>query len=71
MGLPVQFIEVATPAELIKCLKADRCDAGSLGFDPTRADQVGGFTPSFMHTTDGCAPTRYREVVLTVRYVDL
>jgi len=48
MGLPVQFIEVATPAELIKCLKADRCDAGSLGFDPTRADQVGGFTPSFM-----------------------
>jgi hypothetical protein len=24
-----------------------------------------------MHTTDGCAPTRYREVVLTVRHVDL
>jgi polar amino acid transport system substrate-binding protein len=48
MNLPVVFKEVATPAELIKCLKADQCDVGSLGFDPTRADQVGGFTPPFM-----------------------
>ena len=48
MGLPVVFTEVATPAELIKCLKAGQCDVGSLGFDPTRADQVGGFTPPFM-----------------------
>ena len=48
MRLPVVFIEVATPAELIKCLKAGRCDVGSLGFDPTRADLVGGFTPPFM-----------------------
>jgi polar amino acid transport system substrate-binding protein len=48
MGLPVVFIEVATPAELIKCLNAGQCDVGSLGFDPTRADQVGGFTPPFM-----------------------
>src|SRR4030095_6190120 len=48
MGLPVMFTEVATPAELIKCLKAGQCDVGSLGFDPTRADQVGGFTPPFM-----------------------
>jgi len=48
MGLPIVFTEVATPAELIKCLTAGRCDVGSLGFDPTRADQVGGFTPPFM-----------------------
>lgn len=48
MGLPVVFKEVATPAELIECLKAGQCDVGSLGFDPTRADQVGGFTPPFM-----------------------
>ena len=48
MRLPVVFIEVATPAELIKCLKTGQCDLGSLGFDPTRADQVGGFTPPFM-----------------------
>ncbi|HSE32478.1 MAG TPA: transporter substrate-binding domain-containing protein [Pyrinomonadaceae bacterium] len=48
MRLPIVFTEVATPAELIKCLRADRCDVGSLGFDPTRADQVGGFTPAFM-----------------------
>jgi polar amino acid transport system substrate-binding protein len=48
MGLPVVFKEVATPAELIECLKASQCDVGSLGFDPTRADQVGGFTPPFM-----------------------
>ena len=47
-GLPVVFKEVATPAELIECLKASQCDVGSLGFDPTRADQVGGFTPPFM-----------------------
>jgi polar amino acid transport system substrate-binding protein len=48
MGLPVVLIELPTPAKLVECLDAGPCDVGSLGFDPTRADQVGGFTPPFM-----------------------
>jgi polar amino acid transport system substrate-binding protein len=45
MGLSVVFIEVPTPIKLIECLSAGACDVGSFGFDPTRANQVGGFTP--------------------------
>jgi polar amino acid transport system substrate-binding protein len=48
MGLPVVLTEVPTPAKLVECLDSGACDVGSLGFDPTRADQVGGFTPPFM-----------------------
>jgi polar amino acid transport system substrate-binding protein len=48
MGIPVVFTEVSTPSKLVECLSTGLCDAGSLGFDPTRADQVGGFTPPFM-----------------------
>jgi polar amino acid transport system substrate-binding protein len=48
MGLSVVFIEVPTPRKLVECLSAGMCDVGSLGFDPTRADQVGGFIPPFM-----------------------
>jgi polar amino acid transport system substrate-binding protein len=49
MGLPIVLTEVPTPAKLVECLDTGACDIGSLGFDPTRADQVGGFTPPFMH----------------------
>jgi polar amino acid transport system substrate-binding protein len=48
MKLPVVLIELPTPAKLVECLNNGPCDIGSLGFDPTRADQVGGFTPPFM-----------------------
>src|SRR5262245_4572976 len=48
MGLSVVLIEVPTPSKLVECLDTLQCDVGSLGFDPTRADQVGGFTPPFM-----------------------
>jgi polar amino acid transport system substrate-binding protein len=48
MKLPVVLIELPTPARLVECLSNGPCDIGSLGFDPTRADQVGGFTPPFM-----------------------
>src|SRR5262245_16348651 len=48
MGLSVALTELPTPSKLIECLDTGRCDVGSLGFDPTRADQVGGFTPPFM-----------------------
>jgi polar amino acid transport system substrate-binding protein len=48
MGLAVVFTEVPNPSKLIECLDAGLCDIASLGFDPTRANQVGGFTPPFM-----------------------
>ena len=48
MRLPVVLIELPTPSKLVECLDTGPCDIGSLGFDPTRADQVGGFTPPFM-----------------------
>jgi polar amino acid transport system substrate-binding protein len=48
MKLPAVLIELPTPAKLVECLNNGPCDIGSLGFDPTRADQVGGFTPPFM-----------------------
>src|SRR5262245_34203545 len=48
MKLPAVLIELPTPAKLVECLNNGPCDIGSLGFDPTRAGQVGGFTPPFM-----------------------
>ncbi len=48
MGLSVEWIELSNPSQLVECLNGGPCDVGSLGFDPTRADQVGGFTPPFM-----------------------
>src|SRR6266498_1607091 len=48
MGLSVVLIELSNPSNLVECLSNGPCDVGSLGFDPTRADQVGGFTPPFM-----------------------
>lgn len=48
MGLSAELIELPTPSRLIECLESGACDIGSLGFDPARADQVGGFTPPFM-----------------------
>jgi polar amino acid transport system substrate-binding protein len=48
MGLSAELIELPTPSRLVECLESGACDIGSLGFDPARADQVGGFTPPFM-----------------------
>ena len=48
IGIEVEVLELATPAAMVECLTAGGCDIGSLGFDPARADQVGGFTPPFM-----------------------
>src|SRR5262245_28644868 len=48
MRLPVVLTELPTPSKLVECLETGQCDVGSLGFDPTRADQVGGFTPPFL-----------------------
>src|SRR5512144_582655 len=40
MGLPGVLTELPTPSKLVECLDTGPCDVGSLGFDPTRADQV-------------------------------
>lgn len=48
MGLPIELIELQTPAKLVACLDSGACDYGSLGFDPARADKVEGFTAPFM-----------------------
>lgn len=48
MGLSVVLVELPTLDKLIECLDAGACDVGCLGYDPARADQVGGFTPPFM-----------------------
>ena len=48
MGLSAELIELADPHGLVECLRSGACDIGSLGFDPARADQVGGFTPPLM-----------------------
>lgn len=48
VGVEPVMVELPTPAKLVECLGSGACDIGSLGFDPTRAEQVGGFTPAFM-----------------------
>jgi polar amino acid transport system substrate-binding protein len=48
IGVDVVFVEHPTPPKMIECLDRGACDIGSLGFDPTRAALVGGFTPPFM-----------------------
>ena len=48
IGLKVEVVELSTPAEMLECLAAGGCDVASLGFDPERAAQVGGFSPPFM-----------------------
>lgn len=48
IGLSAELIELPTPSRLVECLQCGTCDIGSLGFDPARVDQVGGFTPPFM-----------------------
>jgi polar amino acid transport system substrate-binding protein len=54
MGLSVVLTELPTPVKLVECLDTGPCDVGSLGFDPARADQVGGFTPPFMEVEYTC-----------------
>jgi len=48
IGVEVAITELPTPGKLVECLDAGACDVGSLGFDPVRAGQVGGFSPPFM-----------------------
>ena len=54
IGIEIVLTELPTPQRLVECLGSGDCDAGSLGFDPTRASQVGGFTPAFMQVEYTC-----------------
>jgi polar amino acid transport system substrate-binding protein len=47
-GVTAEFSEVADPGALVASLADGGCDIGSLGFDPTRAGSVEGFSPPFM-----------------------
>jgi polar amino acid transport system substrate-binding protein len=48
IGVALAMVELSNPSEVAGCLASGACDIASLGFDPSRADQVGGFTPPFM-----------------------
>jgi polar amino acid transport system substrate-binding protein len=48
IGVEATVRELANPDKLVESLDAGACDIGSLGFDPSRAAQVGGFTAPFM-----------------------
>ena len=48
IGVELLLVERRTPAEAVAALNAGDCDVASLGFDPARASQVGGFSPPFM-----------------------
>jgi polar amino acid transport system substrate-binding protein len=48
IGVALEVAELPTPARMFECLAAGDCDVASLGFDPSRVDQVEGFTPPFM-----------------------
>jgi len=48
IGVAVVVTELSNPDQLAGCLEAGACDIGAMGFDPSRAPLVGGFTPPFM-----------------------
>ncbi len=47
LGVVVQLIGYPTPPGVVECLKADTCDVGFLGINPSRAAEV-GFAPPHM-----------------------
>jgi len=48
IGVEVVVVEQPTPREVVDCLNGGACDIASLGFDPSRVAQVGGFSPPFL-----------------------
>jgi polar amino acid transport system substrate-binding protein len=48
IGVEVVILERPTPSEVVDALNDGACDIASLGFDPSRASDVGGFSPPFM-----------------------
>ncbi len=47
LGVKLELVGNPSPPALIKCLDADECDVGFLGFVPSRANEV-GFTPPYI-----------------------
>jgi polar amino acid transport system substrate-binding protein len=48
IGVEVVVIERPTPSQAVDCLNGGACDIASLGFDPSRVAQVGGFSPPLL-----------------------
>jgi polar amino acid transport system substrate-binding protein len=48
IGVEAVLIEFPTPPGMVQCLATGACDAGFLAYDPTRAADVGGFSPPFI-----------------------
>jgi len=47
LGVKVEFVGHPSPPKLVECLQAKACDAGFLGFVPSRTGDV-GFTPPYI-----------------------
>jgi polar amino acid transport system substrate-binding protein len=54
IGARLVVVELSNPDQLGACLATGACDVGAMGFDPTRAPQVGGFSPPFMQVDYTC-----------------
>ena len=48
IGVEVILVEQPTPRQVVDCLNGGGCDIASLGFDPSRVAQVGGFSPPIL-----------------------
>jgi len=48
IGVEVIVVERPTPSQTVDCLNGGACDIASLGFDPSRVAQVGGFSPPLL-----------------------
>jgi polar amino acid transport system substrate-binding protein len=48
IGVEVVVVERPTPSQAVDCLNGGACDIASLGFDPSRVAQVGGFSPPLL-----------------------
>ena len=48
MGVEAVVVERPTPLQAVDCLNGGACDIASLGFDPARVAQVGGFSPPLL-----------------------
>jgi polar amino acid transport system substrate-binding protein len=48
IGAEVVLVEQPTPRQVVDCLNGGACDIASLGFDPSRVAQVGGFSPPLL-----------------------
>lgn len=48
VGVKAVLMEFSAPPAVVKCMNDGTCDIAFLGFDPTRAAEVEGFSPPFV-----------------------